>query len=114
MCDCNRDPFVVEYKPINAGTNIYAGKPRFSEETMKTLKSVLDIVQITVLITGAIILLILFVLYLFDACKCKEADKFLTGYDLELELFTKMNNEERQEYLNMPRDKKLEKYPQLI
>lgn len=116
MCDCTDNSLVVEYKPITSGKQINAGKILFSDDTVKNIKTVLDIVQITALIAGAVILLILFIIYLLNACKCNEKgiDKFLTGYDAELELFSKMNPAEQQEYLNMSRDAKLIKYPQLI
>lgn len=117
MCDCTDNSLVVDYKPIEAGKQINAGKILFSDDTVKNIKSVLDIVQITALIAGGVILLILFIIYLLNACKCnqeKGVDKFLTGYDAELELFSKMSTIEQQEYLNMSRDAKLSKYPQLI
>jgi hypothetical protein len=115
MCDCTDNSLVVEYKPIDAGTQIKSGKILFKEDTVKNIKSVLDIVQITALIAGGVILLILFIIYLLNACNCnKGKDRFLSGYDAELEIFTKLIPEARQDYLNMSRAEKLQKYPQLI
>ena len=107
MCDCTND-LIVQYKPVTSG------KIPTDDVAFKKIKYILNVVQITSLITGVLILIVVFIIWILDGSKVGTKDKFSAGYDLELELFSKMNAEEQQEYLNMSRDSKLAKYPQLI